>query len=59
MELWKSHQNSDFTYKQAMRKSYPPTGFEPAAFGLPVQILRELQFRILWEDNFFALLAFK
>ena len=22
--------------KQAMRKSYPPTGLEPAAFGLPV-----------------------
>ena len=24
------------TLKQAMRKSYPPIGFEPAAFGLPV-----------------------
>ena len=23
-------------FKSAMRKSYPPTGFEPAAFGLPV-----------------------
>ena len=31
----KSHQNGDYL-KQAMRKGYPPTGFEPAAFGLPV-----------------------
>ena len=33
----KSHQNGDqMRKKQAMRKNYPPTGFEPAAFGLPV-----------------------
>ena len=31
----KSHQNGDHL-KQAMRKSCLPTGFEPAAFGLPV-----------------------
>ena len=31
--LEKSHQNGDFL-KQAMRKSYPIAGFEPAAFGL-------------------------
>ena len=29
--LWKSYQNND-CLKQAMRKSYPPTGFETAAF---------------------------
>ena len=33
--LEKSHQNGDYL-KQALRKSYPPTGFEPAAFGLLV-----------------------
>ena len=33
--LGKSHQNGDYL-KQAMRKSCLPTGFESAAFGLPV-----------------------
>ena len=33
--LGKSHQNGDYL-KEAMRKSCLPTGFEPAAFGLPV-----------------------
>ena len=32
--LWKSHQNGDYLI-QAMRKSYPPTEFEPAASGYP------------------------
>ena len=31
----KCHQNGAYL-KQAMPKSYSPTGFEPAAFGLPV-----------------------
>ena len=60
--LGKSHQNGVYL-KQAMRKSCPPSGFEPAAFGLPVisgplpvisgPIIQKLQVRILWEDNFF------
>ena len=33
--LGKSHKNGD-QLKQAMRKICLPTGFEPAAFGLPV-----------------------
>ena len=35
LALGKSHQNGDYL-KQAKRKSYPPTGLEPATFGLPV-----------------------
>ena len=45
--LGKSHRNGDYV-KQAMRKSYLRTGFEPAALK-----------RIQWEDNFFALLVLR
>ena len=34
--LGQSHQNGDYLELVAMRKSYPPTRFEPAAFGLPI-----------------------
>ena len=35
--LGKSHQNGDYL-KQAMRKSCPLAGIEPAAFELPVLV---------------------
>ena len=38
-----------------MQKSYPATEFEPPAFGLP--LIKRLEVRIQWEDNFFALLV--
>ena len=49
------HQNGNF-FKQAMRKSYPPTGFEPAMViqRLPIQTL---QVQILLENNVFTWLV--
>ena len=51
---WEDHQNGKF-FKKAMRKSYPPTGFEPAMVIQRLSI-QTLQVQILLEDNFFTLL---
>ena len=46
------------TQKQTMRKSHPHTGFEPAAFGLPVRAWygMEADFFIFHTSNFLPFL---